>query len=101
MRFEQKRHALDGRGVGPFAALRESLFDQRPKIGEQADFAAWFTLTAKIIAQPLAAGRLREHSGQCELSDSARAGEKHSVRNALRGQHAAKRCDHARIAEKI
>ena len=101
MRFEQKRHALDGRGVGPFAALRESLLDERPKIGKQADFAAGFALAAKIIGQPLAVGRLREHSREREFSDAARAGEKHRMRNALGGQHAAQRGDDARVAEKI
>ena len=101
MRFQQKRHALDGRGVGPFAALRESLLDEGPKIGEQPDLPARFAFAAKIIGQPLAVGRLREHSREREFSDSARAGEEHRVRNALGGQHAAKRGDDARVAEKI
>jgi len=101
MRFEQKRDALDGRGVGPFSALRESLLDERPKIGEQPDLAARFTFAAKIIPQLQAIGRLREHSSEREFSHTARAREEHRMWYALGGQHAAKRGDDARVTEKI
>jgi hypothetical protein len=101
IRLQNKRHALDGRCVGPLASLRESLLDEGPNIGEQPDLPARLALAAEIIWQPLAVGRLREHSGQREFPDSARAGEKHRVRHALGGQHAAKRGDDARVAEKI
>jgi hypothetical protein len=50
VRFEQERYALDRRGVGPFATLRESLLDKRPKIGEQADLPTRLAFTAKIVA---------------------------------------------------
>jgi hypothetical protein len=75
MRFEKQRHTLDGGGVGSLAALRESQFNQRRGIAEPSDLNARIALAAKIVVQPLAVGRLREHSRQRELTDSTRAGE--------------------------
>jgi hypothetical protein len=69
-------NALDGCGVGPLAALRQSLFDQRAKVRQLPDAAARLAFAAKIVAQALAIGRLREHSRQREFADTPRGPEK-------------------------
>ena len=98
VRFDQERNAFDGGSVGPLAAVRESLFDQRAKVCEQADPAAGIALTAKIIGEPLAVGGLREHSGEREFSHSARPGKEHGVRDAFTRKHAAEGGYNVRIA---
>jgi hypothetical protein len=88
-------------GTRSFAALREPLLDEGPKIGQLPDFATWFAFAAKIVGQPLAVGRLREHSRESVFSNSPRAGEEHRMRNAFGSQHAPQRGHDARVAKKI
>jgi hypothetical protein len=73
MRFQQKRNTFNGGSVGAFTALRQSLLDQRADVREQADTPARGALAAEIIAKPFAVGRLREHSRECKLPNTARS----------------------------
>jgi hypothetical protein len=98
MRFEQEGDAFDRSGVGAFTALYEALFNQRTQVGEQADAPAGIALSAKIVGEPLAVRGLREHAGKRELSDPARPGEEHGVRDALSRKHSAKGGHDARVA---
>jgi hypothetical protein len=98
MRFDQEGDAFDRSGIGAFTAVREALFDQRTKVGEQADSPAGITLPAKIVGEPLAVGGLRKHSRKREFPDSARPGEEHGVGNALSRKHPAKGGHDARVA---
>ena len=83
------------------AALGQARLDQRARIGQPRDAAAIAALAAKIVAQPLAIGRLREHARQRVLADAARPGKQHGVRHAIVRQHAAQRGDDFRVAEKF
>jgi len=101
MRLDQERHAFDGPCVRALAALRQTLLDQRANIREKCDSAARVTLSAKVIAQPLAIGRLREHSREREFAHAARTREEHGVWHVLGGEHTAERGEDARVAEKF
>jgi hypothetical protein len=77
------------------------LFDERPRVREQADAAAGSTLATEIIAKPLAVGGLREHSREGKFPDASRPGEQHGVRDAFAREHAAKGGYDARVADEF
>src|ERR1035437_2296987 len=91
MRFEQEWDTFNGGGVRALPALRQALFDQGTNVRERADAAAGVALAAKIVAEPLAVGGLREHARERELSDPSRAGEEHGMWDAFAREHAAQR----------
>jgi len=101
MRLEDKRDALDGRGVSAFAAFDEALFDERRGIGEQCDAFAGFAFAAEVVFEALAVGGLRKHARQCVFAHAARAGKEQSVGNAVAAERATEGGDDAFIAEEV
>ena len=101
IRLQNQRLALDGRGVGAFATFGEALLDQRVRVGEAGDFRAGITFAAEIVFQAFAVRGLREHSGEREFADAARAGEKQGAGHSLACEHAFECGDDAFVAEKL
>src|SRR5262249_58521840 len=78
-----------------------ALLDQCLRIGEHGDALAGVALTAAVVSQALAVGRLREHARQREFADAARSSEEQGVRHAMRAQRPTESSDDARIAEEV
>ena len=72
-------------GLSPRSA--EPLFDERGRVLKLRDGPARTAFAAKIVLQPLAVGRLREHSRQREFPHAARPREEHGVGHPLAPQH--------------
>jgi hypothetical protein len=68
---------------------------------QPGDGSAGSALTAEIIAQLFAIGRLREHSRQRKFPHAARPGEQHGVRDPSSCEHAAKRGYDSRITKEF
>ena len=101
IRLQNQRSALDGGGVGAFAAFGEALLDQRGGVGEAGDLLAGITFAAEIVFQALAIRGLREHARESEFADAARAGEKQGAGHAIACEHAVQCGDDAFVAEKL
>lgn len=101
MRLENERNALDGGGVGAFAALGEALLEERPRIGEKSDAAAGGAFAAEIVGETFAIGGLGEHASESEFAEAARAAEKEGVGNAIGAKRAAKSGDDTFITEEF
>src|SRR6267154_2519546 len=68
VRLQNQRYALDGGGIGAFAAFDETLFEKRLRVGELRDALAGGTLAAEVVREAFAIGGLREHTGESELA---------------------------------
>ncbi len=88
MRLQDQWSALDGGGVGAFAALGDALLDELLRIGEERDALTGVALTAEIVGEALAVGSLREHARERVFADSARAGKEQGVRDAAAAESA-------------
>jgi hypothetical protein len=84
VRLQNQRHTLDGGGIGAFAALDESLFEKRLRIGELRNALARGALAAEVVREALAIGGLREHACESEFAYAARAGEEQRVGYTIR-----------------
>src|SRR5260370_75404 len=101
VRLEDQRHALDCRCVGTLAALGESLFEQRSRIGELGNALARGALAAEIIREALAIRGLRKHTRESEFANAARAGEKQCMGDTSAAKSATERRDNPFVAEKL
>jgi hypothetical protein len=101
MRLEDERDAFDGGGVGAFAALGETLFDEMFGVSEQRDALASFALAAEIVFQALAIGGFCEHSRERVFAEAAWTAEEHGVRNTFTAESAAQGGDDSFIAEEF
>jgi len=80
--LENQRNALDGGGIGVFAPLDKTLFDELLRVSEQGNPLTGGALAAKVVLQAFAIRSLREHARQREFADAARTSEQQGVRNA-------------------
>jgi len=77
------------------------LLEQRLGIGEERDPLTRDALAAEVVDEAFAIRGLCEHARERKFSDTARAGEEQSVRNAFSAKSAAERGDDAFVAEKF
>ena len=101
VRLQDQRHALDSRCVGTLAALGETLFEQRLRIGELGDALTSGALAAEIVREAFAIRGLRKHTRESEFANAARAREKQRVRDTPRTEGSAKGRNDAFIAENL
>jgi hypothetical protein len=99
--LQNQRNALDGCGVGTFSALNKTLFEEFLSISELGNAPAVGAFAAEIVGHALAICRLREHAGEREFANAARAGKEQSVGHALGAQSTAESRDDAFVAEKF
>jgi len=99
--LQDQRNALDGGGVGTFAALNETLFEEFLRISELGNAPAGGAFAAKVIGHAFAICRLREHAREREFANAARAGKEQSVGHALGSKSTAESRDDAFVAEEF
>src|SRR4029077_14173015 len=75
MRLQDQWSALDGGGVGAFAAFGDTLLDEFFGVGKERDAQAGGAFAAEVVGEALTVGGLREHAGERVFANSARAGE--------------------------
>jgi hypothetical protein len=101
MRLQDERGALDGGGVGAFAALGEALVDEPLRVGEQSNALAGGALAAEVVGEALAVGGLGEHARESEFAYTARAGEEQGMRDAVAPQGTAEGRYDTFVAEEV
>src|SRR5262249_18958327 len=101
VRLQDQRRALDGGGVGAFAAFTDSLLDQFLRVGQLGDAQACGTLATEVVGEPRAICSLREHAGKRELTDPTGSGEQQRMRHATAPKRAAQSRYNAIIAEEF
>jgi hypothetical protein len=99
--LQDERDAFDGGGVGAFATLDESLFDQTLRIREQSDSPAGIAFATSVIGLAFAVGGLCEVAGESEFANAVRAGEEQRMRHATGAKSSAQRSDNLRVAAKF
>jgi hypothetical protein len=95
MNLQDQGDAFDGGGVGAFAALGESLFNQLLRVGQLGNLLASRAFATKIVSEPLAIGGLRKHPGKGVLAYTTRAGKQQCMRHPGSTKRTAQRGDHS------
>jgi hypothetical protein len=101
VRLQDQRHALDSRCVGTLAALGETLFEQRLRIGELGDALTRGALAAEIVREAFAIRGLRKHARESEFANPARAGEEQCMGDTFAAKSAAERRDNPFVTENL
>jgi hypothetical protein len=101
MGLQDQRSALDGGGIGAFAAFGEALFDEALRISEQRNALAGVAPPAGVVSEAFTICSLGEEAGERVFANATRSGEEQSVGDAAGLERAAKRRNDLRIAAKF